>query len=75
MRKTMNKVEHAEQSLYRNLVTSYPHPIFVGVGKQISNEIVLVIYVDTSSELNFAVPVSWEGFRVVLRDLCAAVGG
>ena len=67
----MTKVEYAEQTLYDSLLDAIHGIYFVGVGKQISNEIVLVVYLETESEP--VLPAEWEGFRVVTKSLYAMI--
>lgn len=64
----MTKVEYAEQTLYEQLLGFCPEVFFVGVGKHLSNEIVLIVYLNTSSEILPPIPEDWEGFRVVTKD-------
>lgn len=65
----MTKVEHAEHSLYEQLLDFCSEPYFVGVGKNLSNEIVLIVYLGTETNCPPPLPTDWEGFRVVVKDL------
>ena len=66
----MTKVEYAEQTLYRELSDICPETFFVGVGKRISNEIVLIIYIDTGdTDVLSCLPDNWEGFRIIVKNL------
>lgn len=65
----MTKVEHAEQTLYSELLRRCPGVYFVGVGKHLSNEIVLIVYLDSSAKNIPSLPKDWEGFRVVVKDV------
>lgn len=65
---SMTKVQQAEHTLYGGISDVYPDVFFVGIGKQLSNEIVLIVYMDDATKLP-VLPESWEGFRVVRRSL------
>jgi hypothetical protein len=65
----MTRVEHAERTLYLDFASLYPEPFFVGVGKELDNEIVLVMYIDMNDETAPYIPDDWEGFRVVVKEL------
>jgi len=69
----MTKVEHAEQTLYMELQDFFPDAYFVGVGKSLTNEIVLIVYLDTSCGDFPSLPGDWEGFRVVVKDLSSMI--
>ena len=68
----MTKVEHAEHSLYHHL-KKFREVYFVGVGKHLSNEIVLIVYLKMENGSVPALPEDWEGFRVVVKDLSSII--
>jgi len=69
----MTKVQHAESSLYAQLLGHFSETYFVGVGKNLSNEIVLIVYMNPETTNPPPLPADWEGFRVVVKDLRSLV--
>lgn len=65
----MTKVEQAERTLYVEISEMYTGPFFVGVGKQLTNEIVLIVYIGKSDETTLYIPEDWGGFRILIRSL------
>lgn len=76
---TMTKVEQAETTLYTNLIDGFSGVVFVGIGKEVSSEIVLVVYIDKDACVNGnsndvpVIPSDWYGFRVVVNDLTSLI--
>jgi len=65
----MTKVQQAESTLYAEISEIYDGVFFVGVGKQLTNEIVLVVYVNTLDDKAPYVPEDWGGFRTIIKSL------
>lgn len=65
----MTKVEQAEHTLYMEVSDMYSGVFFVGVGKELPDKIVLIVYIDMDDETVPYITDSWEGFRVIVKEL------